>query len=156
MSKIKVGIIGCGGIANQKHLPALSRRNDVEIVAFCDIIEERAAKAAKEYGVEGALVCTDYKELVAIPEIETVHVLTPNVSHCELTCAALDAGKHVICEKPMAATPEDAKKMLEDTDYLIQDIAEQCGYDDALTFSKAFRQLFGVSPRGYRKREPSE
>ena len=49
-----------------------------------------------------------------------------------------------------------AKKMLEDTDYLIQDIAEQCGYDDALTFSKAFRQLFGVSPRGYRKREPSE
>lgn len=49
-----------------------------------------------------------------------------------------------------------AKKLLEETDYLIQDIAEQCGYDDALTFSKAFRQLFGVSPRGYRKREPSE
>ncbi|MCR5005234.1 MAG: Gfo/Idh/MocA family oxidoreductase [Clostridiales bacterium] len=116
MSKIKVGIIGCGGIANQKHLPALSRRSDVEIVAFCDIIEERAVKAAKEYGVPGALVCTDYKELIAIPEIETVHVLTPNVSHCELTCAALDAGKHVICEKPMAATPDDAKKMIEARD----------------------------------------
>ncbi len=116
MSKIKVGIIGCGGIANQKHLPALSRRTDLEIVAFCDIIEERAVKAAKEYGVPDAFVCTDYRDLIAIPEIDTVHVLTPNVSHCELTCAALDAGKHVLCEKPMAATPEDAKKMLEARD----------------------------------------
>ena len=117
MSKIKVGIIGCGGIANQKHLPALSRHSDmVEIVAFCDIIEERAVKAAKEYGTPDAFVCTDYRDLIAIPEIETVHVLTPNVSHCELTCAALDAGKHVLCEKPMAATPEDAKKMLEARD----------------------------------------
>ena len=51
---VKIGIIGCGGIANGKHMPALSRLKDVQMVAFCDIIEERAQKAAKEYGVEGA------------------------------------------------------------------------------------------------------
>ena len=53
MEKVKVGIIGCGGIANGKHLPALKNLSDdgrVELVAFCDIIEERAQKAAKEYG----------------------------------------------------------------------------------------------------------
>ena len=111
---IKVGIIGCGGIANQKHLPSLKALGDrVEIVAFCDIIRERAEKAAAEYGAPGAKVFEDYRDLVAIPEIESVHVLTPNVSHCELTVAALDAGKNVLCEKPMAATPADAQKMLD-------------------------------------------
>ena len=65
MEKLKVGIIGCGGIANGKHMPALSKINEVELVAFCDIIEERAQKAAKKFGVEGAKVYTDYKELLA-------------------------------------------------------------------------------------------
>lgn len=117
MSKVKVGIIGCGGIANSKHLPALSRHTDmVELVAFCDLIEERAQKAAAQYGVPDAKVYTDYRELLKDESIETVHVLTPNVSHCELTVAALDAGKHVLCEKPMAATPADAKKMLDARD----------------------------------------
>ena len=53
---VKVGIIGCGGIANGKHLPALQKLEGIEIVAFCDIIPERAQKAAEEYGVEGAKV----------------------------------------------------------------------------------------------------
>lgn len=117
MSRIKVGIIGCGGIANSKHLPALSHHADiVELVAFCDLIEERAQKAAAKYGAPDAKVYTDYRELLKDESIVAVHVLTPNVSHCELTVAALDAGKHVLCEKPMAATPEDAKKMLEARD----------------------------------------
>ena len=82
MSKLKVGIIGCGGIANQKHLPALKFNKDLcEIVAFCDIIEERAVKAAKEYGTEAAKVYTDYNELLKDEAIEVVHVLTPNVMH---------------------------------------------------------------------------
>lgn len=112
--KHKVGLIGCGGIANQKHLPALKNASDrVEIVAFCDLIIERAEKAAREYGVPGAMVCTDYHVLLAQPEIEIVYVLTPNVSHCELSVAALEAGKHVLCEKPMAASTADAQKMLD-------------------------------------------
>lgn len=60
MSKtLKVAIIGCGGIANGKHLPSLKQQPEVELVAFCDIVEERAQKAAAEYGVEGAKVFTD-------------------------------------------------------------------------------------------------
>ena len=52
--KVRIGIIGCGGIANGKHMPALSKLQNAEMVAFCDIVLERAEKAAKEYGVEGA------------------------------------------------------------------------------------------------------
>lgn len=113
MSKLKVGIIGCGGIANGKHLPALSRNPDVEITAFCDIIPERAEKAAKDYGTPDAKVCTDYKELLADKSIDVVHVLTPNREHSFITVDALHAGKHVLCEKPMAKTYEEAKKMVE-------------------------------------------
>ena len=92
--KVQIGIIGCGGIANQKHLPSLRTQKDrVDLVAFCDIIEERAVKAAKEYGVEGAKVYTDYNELLADPEIDVVNVLTPNVAHCPITVAAFKAGK---------------------------------------------------------------
>ena len=113
MEKLKVGIIGCGGIANGKHMPALSKINEVELVAFCDIIEERAQKAAKKFGVEGAKVYTDYKELLADESIVTVHVCTPNRSHSFITIDALEAGKHVMCEKPMAKTYVEAKAMYE-------------------------------------------
>jgi predicted dehydrogenase len=113
MSKLRVGIIGCGGIANGKHLPALSRNENVEIAAFCDIVEEKARKAAKEYGVEGAAVYTDYTELLKDGSLDLVHVLTPNDSHSPISVAALDAGKHVMCEKPMAKTASEARKMLE-------------------------------------------
>lgn len=110
---LRIGIIGCGGIAHQKHFPALSRNNRVEIVAFCDIIPERAEEAAKKFGVTGAKTYTDYKELLEDKAIDAVHVLTPNVSHCEISVNALEAGKHVLCEKPMAATAADAEKMMD-------------------------------------------
>jgi predicted dehydrogenase len=114
MGKVKVGIIGCGGIANNKHLPALKFNKDLcEIVAFCDIVEERAVKAAKEYGTEDAKVYTDYNELLKDESIDVVHVLTPNVSHSPITVAAFEAGKHVMCEKPMAHNTEAAQAMLD-------------------------------------------
>ena len=116
VAKIKVGFIGCGGIANSKHFPGMAQEENIEMAAFCDLIPERAEKAAKEYGAPGAKVYTDYHELLADPEIYAVHVLTPNVSHCQISCDAMYAGKHVLCEKPMAATKEDAKKMLEARD----------------------------------------
>ena len=113
MDKVRIGIIGCGGIANNKHMPALHRLPDVELVAFCDIIVERAEKAAKEYGVEGAKVYEDYKELLKDETIDVVHVLTPNREHSFITVDALEAGKHVMCEKPMAINTEEAQKMLD-------------------------------------------
>ena len=113
MSKLKVGIIGCGGIANNKHLPALKSQSDLcEIVAFCDTEVERAAQMAKEYGTADAKVYSDYHELLADKSIDVVHVLTPNVAHAPITVAAFEAGKHVMCEKPMAHTSADAQKMM--------------------------------------------
>ena len=111
--KFRVGIIGCGGIANGKHMPALKNTGRVDMVAFCDIIEERAVKAAREYGTPDAKVYTDYKELLKDDSIEIVHVCTPNRSHSFITIDALEAGKHVMCEKPMAKTYEEAKAMVE-------------------------------------------
>lgn len=113
MEKVRIGIIGCGGIANGKHMPALSRMKDAEMVAFCDIIEERAKEAAEKYGVEGAKVYTDYKELLKDETIDAVHVLTPNREHSFITVDALHAGKHVMCEKPMAINSAEAKKMVD-------------------------------------------
>ncbi|WP_207655728.1 Gfo/Idh/MocA family protein [Vallitalea okinawensis] len=112
MKQLRVGIIGCGGIANGKHMPALSRNKDIEMVAFCDIIVTRAEKAAKEFGVEGSEVYEDYKELLADKSIDVVHVLTPNKEHSFITIDALHAGKHVMCEKPMAKTYKEAKAMV--------------------------------------------
>jgi predicted dehydrogenase len=109
----RIGLIGCGGIANGKHMPSLKKLNNVQMVAFCDIVEERAQKAATEYGAEGSKVYTDYRELLSDASIDIVHVCTPNDSHAEITIAALEAGKHVMCEKPMAKTAADAKRMVE-------------------------------------------
>ena len=110
---VKIGIIGCGGIANGKHMPALKQLPNVQMVAFCDIIEERAIKAAKEFGTPDAKVYTDYKELLKDKEIEVVHVLTPNREHADISIDAMYADKHVMCEKPMAKSAADAKRMLD-------------------------------------------
>lgn len=113
MSKLKLGIVGCGGIANNKHLPALSKLKDkIELAAFCDIIVERAEKAAKDFGTESSKVFSDYKELLK-EDLDIVHVCTPNRSHAEISIAALEAGNHVMCEKPMAKTSQEALKMIE-------------------------------------------
>ena len=111
--KVRIGIIGCGGIANNKHMPSLKKVEQAEMVAFCNIIEERAQKAAKEYGVPGAKVYTDYRELLKDESIDVVYVLTPNRSHADISIDALHAGKHVMCEKPMAKTAADARAMVE-------------------------------------------
>ena len=112
MSKVKVAIIGCGGIANGKHLPGLQACEDVEMVAFCDLIEQRARDAAEKYGTKDAKVYTDYKELLKDDSIAVVHVLTPNRAHSFITVDALEAGKHVMCEKPMATTYIDCDGMV--------------------------------------------
>ena len=109
---VKVGIIGCGGIGQNKHMPSLSKIENVQIVAFCDLIEERAQMCKEKFGTPDAFVCTDYKELLAIEDIEVVHVLTPNREHAQITVDALYAGKHVMCEKPMAKTAEGARQMV--------------------------------------------
>jgi predicted dehydrogenase len=111
--KLKVGIIGCGGIAGQKHLPAITKINEVELTAFCDIIPERAEKLCKEFGAQGAKTYTDYKDLIKDSSIDVIHVCTPNRSHSPITVDSLEAGKHAMCEKPMATSYIEAKKMVD-------------------------------------------
>ncbi|MNH86818.1 putative oxidoreductase YcjS [compost metagenome] len=111
--KYKIAIIGCGGIANGKHMPSLSRLTNIEMVAFCDIVVERAQEAAKKYGSEEAKVYENFREVLADESIDIVHVCTPNDSHAEIAIAALEAKKHVMCEKPMAKTAADARRMVE-------------------------------------------
>ena len=130
MQKLKIGIIGCGGIANGKHMPALKKLDDVEMVAFCDLIEERARKAAADFGTADAKVFTDYKELLKL-DLDVVHVLTPNKQHSFITVDALESGKHVMCEKPMAINSAEAKKML--------DAAKRTGKKLTIGYQNRFR-----------------
>ena len=112
MGKLRIGIIGCGGIANQKHLPAMEENSDLcEAVAFCDIIKERAEQTRDKFGTPGARVYEDYHDLLDDPEVEVVHVCTPNVSHSEIVVAAFGAKKHVYVEKPMSHSTLEAEKM---------------------------------------------
>ena len=113
MTRLKIGIIGCGGIANGKHMPALKKIKEAEMVAFCDIIPERAEKAAAEYGADGAKVYTDYNEMLKTENLDIVHICTPNNIHAPASVASMEAGCHVMCEKPMAKTVAQAKEMLE-------------------------------------------
>jgi predicted dehydrogenase len=119
MSTIKVGIIGCGGIANGKHMPSLKTLAGVEQVAFCDIDATKAEKAAQEYGVQGATVYTSYMDLLNAGGVDVIHVCTPNISHDAIAIAALQAGNHVMCEKPMAKTSAGAR--------LMRDVARESG-----------------------------
>jgi predicted dehydrogenase len=129
--KIRVGIIGCGGIANGKHMPSLKKVAECEMVAFCDIIVSRAEEAAKKFGTADAKVYEDYKELLKDETIDVVHVCTPNRSHSFITVDALEAGKHVMCEKPMAINSAEAKKML--------DAAERTGKKLTIGYQSRFR-----------------
>lgn len=109
MKKLKVAIIGCGTIANSAHIPAYMKNNGVEIVYFCDIIEERAKKAVEQYGCGTAV--TDYNDILNDPEVEAVSVCTPNKVHPIIAIDCLRAGKNVLCEKPAARTYNEALEM---------------------------------------------
>lgn len=109
---LRVAIIGCGGIANGKHMPALSENPNTKMVAFCDIELHKAEEAKQKFGSDDAVVYTDYKQLLQDASIDVIHVCTPNDSHAYITIDALEAGKHVMCEKPMAKTAAEAREMV--------------------------------------------
>ncbi len=111
MKVVRVGVIGTGGIAVNQHMPALSKQPDVQILAVADVNEEAAKNAAEKFSVPH--VFTDYKQLIAMDEIDAVHVCTPNYLHMAPTVEALMAGKHVMVEKPIARNADEASKMVE-------------------------------------------
>ena len=106
---IKVGIIGCGKIAQVRHIPEYAANPHAEVYGFYDINLARAEELAKKFG--GKAFAT-YEELLADPEIQAVSVCAANHAHAEISIAALKAGKHVLCEKPMAVTLEECEAMV--------------------------------------------
>lgn len=107
-NKIKVAVIGTGSISNE-HIQAYLKNPEVELYAFCDINEERVKAMAEKYGVTRTF--TDMNEMLKLKEIDAVSVCVWNSNHAPCTIAALNAGKHVLCEKPMATSAEDARAM---------------------------------------------
>ncbi|MEM0077278.1 MAG: Gfo/Idh/MocA family oxidoreductase [Thermoproteota archaeon] len=106
MRKLNIAIIGCGNIANYAHLPNLSEIEQVNLVATCDTIEERAKQAASKFKVSKFF--TDYRDVLELKDLDAVVIATPPDTHKEIAVDAIKSNKHVFLEKPLAATLEDA------------------------------------------------
>lgn len=110
---LKIGILGCGKIAQVRHIPEYEANPEAKIAAFFDADEQRTAEIAAKYG---GRACASAKELLADPAIDAVSVCVANHAHAELAIEALRAGKHVLCEKPMAVTLAECESMLEEAE----------------------------------------
>ena len=111
-TRLRIGIIGCGGLATGSHLPSLKsmyESDNCEIVAACDVYQPRLDNMVKE---TSAKPFKQYKEMLAQKDIDYVAVVTPEHWHAQMTLDALDAGKHVYCEKPMTWSIEQGKKVV--------------------------------------------
>ncbi|MBX6341615.1 MAG: Gfo/Idh/MocA family oxidoreductase, partial [Thermomicrobiaceae bacterium] len=112
MRRVRVGVIGTGTIAQSAHLPAIVQLHDeLELVAVADVRAEVAEDAARRFGAEAWYA--DYRQLLARRDIDMVDICTPEFLHHEQVVAAAEAGKHVLCEKPMAATIAEADAMID-------------------------------------------
>lgn len=107
--KFKFGVIGAGSIARKRHLPELLDNQNAEIAAVCDNNLDRAKEMTDIYGGKAF---NNYRELISVKDLDAVIVCATNTTHAEMTIAALQSGKHVLCEKPMATTLEDARAMI--------------------------------------------
>ncbi len=106
---LKVGIIGCGKITEVRHAPEYAENPNCELAAFFDVVPEKAEAMAKQYG---AKAYGSIEELLA-SDVDAVSVCVANAYHAQTAIQALKAGKHVLCEKPMATTPEDCEAMVQ-------------------------------------------
>ncbi len=113
MRKIRTAIIGCGNIY-QTHATVLEQLSDrVDVVAVCDTKPDRAEAAAKRFG---AVAYNDYRSMLEDPGIEAVHICTPHYLHAQMVLDALEAGKYVLSEKPMAVSDDEAERIIEADD----------------------------------------
>lgn len=109
MEKLKMGIIGVGGIAQNRHIPTFLKMSDkVEIVAISDVNEATAVMVGEKFGI--SKVYAHYADM--FEEVDAVTICTPNKFHAEIAIAALEAGLHVFCEKPMAMRPDECEAMI--------------------------------------------
>ncbi|HEY3282859.1 MAG TPA: Gfo/Idh/MocA family oxidoreductase [Armatimonadota bacterium] len=111
MDKLRVGIIGTGGIAQSVHIPGYQKLEDVEVVACCDILPERVEEGKSKFGIPTGYL--DYTEMLAKEKLDIVSVCTPNYRHMAPTLAALEAGCNVLTEKPIAVNAVEGQKMVD-------------------------------------------
>lgn len=107
--KIRIGLIGAGNIAQNAHIPSYLKQMDAELTAVCDLKFDRAKEVAQKYNMKHAV--KDYQELAALSDVDAVSICTWNNAHAGAVIAAAKAGKHILCEKPMAMTTEEAYAM---------------------------------------------
>ncbi|MBQ6824865.1 MAG: Gfo/Idh/MocA family oxidoreductase [Clostridia bacterium] len=107
---LNMGVISCSGMA-EGHMTAIEKNPNAKLIAVCDINLEKAKKTAEKFKVEH--VFQDYRDLLAMEEIDGVVIVTPDQIHREQAVAALKAGKHVLCEKPLALTREDLEAIVQ-------------------------------------------
>ena len=107
---VRLGLIGCGRIAQVAHLPAIEKTDQVELTMVCDGNEYTANAVARRYGVPAAT--TDSAEVFASPDVDAVLIAVPDRFHESLVSQALAAGKHVLIEKPLAATVEECERLV--------------------------------------------
>jgi predicted dehydrogenase len=131
MKTLNVGIIGCG-VVSGTHSEAFMQLPDIELLWACDLLEERTAKIKEKYGYDNT-TC-DYKEMLADPKLDAVSVCTDHASHAEICCAALEAGKHVLCEKALAAHSSQLDQM-----------ADSAKAHPELVFSGVFQHRFDAA-----------
>jgi len=109
--RLGIGLIGCGSIAQESHLPAIKRIPSARLVAVADSDESRARSVSEKFGAEHWY--GDYKTLLEHKEVEAVDICTPTKFHPDIAVAAAKAEKHVLCEKPIALSLEDADRMID-------------------------------------------
>src|SRR5689334_5010769 len=106
---LKLALVGVGAAAQINHLPALKKMEGVEVAALCDRDPEKAARVAQKFGVP--TYYTRFEELLADESIDAVDLTTPNYLHAPMASAALEFGKHVLCERPLARNAGEAAAM---------------------------------------------
>ena len=143
MKPLGVAIIGCGGISLQNHLPGLALCPDTKVVALCDADANTLQRASQQTGITAT--STRYQDIVTRDDVHAVIIATPNFVHSPIAHAAIAAGKHVLCEKPIAMNYPEAKAMA--------DAAEQAGVRHMTAFTYRFvpamRYLHHLVQRGY-------
>lgn len=111
MSKtIKIGLIGCGRVSVNRHLPALKSLEEADVVAAADVDVASLNRVTERFGIEKRFV--DYRALLEDPTVEAVAICVPLQFHCEVALAALDAGKHILLEKPLVMTLDEADRLI--------------------------------------------
>src|SRR6185503_16656076 len=114
MKQIGIAIVGCGGITLQNHLPGLALCPEAKVVALCDSDAGTLERARRQTGIN--VTAAQYEEIVKREDVDAVIIATPNCVHGPIALAAIAAGKHVLCEKPLAMGYAEAKQMADAAD----------------------------------------